>query len=461
MESNGKEQIVVSRALVDASAQGGYRWQSVADTLNFDPARNAQEPDMVFAGVGNVTPWVVWRETNTEGIGHIFAKVAITQSWQSVGRQEACGNSEAACTLNLNPEHNAGRPRIAAGTLSNETSATPWVVFAEQAATGVYEIRVLRLDIGAPTDNTDDRFTPVGGSVNAQCLSQGSFTVQGGGQPDIYFVGHVPHVAWVEGLGSGGQLFVCHLADARPGQERWDLDSISPLNRAATSLASAPSLGSDGNTPYVSWQEGITPTNVLVAHRYPAGPAWGNNYPPNVRNISLIDSATAAALPPDLQAASTGDDASAQARSMPVAITTVANHVNGWEHVQEIQFKLVNGDQIVFLARYVRSENKVYVQDPDHPGVFLPGVTPGAGAPSIPGRFVTLVTPSMSIVNHGAGSAALDIRWMLIFEDATFLQTYTQAINLLSDDGQSTGFFTVGDLFVGHQSFLPTLLNQE
>jgi hypothetical protein len=127
----------------------------------------------------------------------------------------------------------------------------------------------------------------------------------------------------------------------------------------------------------------------------------------------------------------------------------------GWEHIQEIQFKLSNEDHTAFLRRYVASENKVYVEDPDNPGVFLPGVTPGPGAPSVTTRFVTLEAGRMSITAHGAGSAALDIRWVLIFQEPALNQQYVQSLNILYDDGQATGFFDVGRAVGGQELFLP------
>jgi hypothetical protein len=65
----------------------------------------------------------------------------------------------------------------------------------------------------------------------------------------------------------------------------------------------------------------------------------------------------------------------------------------------------------------------------------------------------------MSVVNHGAGSAALDINWVLAFDDETLFQQYTQSLNILYDGGQATGFFEVGSVFVGQGTFLPAIAN--
>ena len=61
----------------------------------------------------------------------------------------------------------------------------------------------------------------------------------------------------------------------------------------------------------------------------------------------------------------------------------------------------------------------------------------------------------VTVTNHGALSAALDITWSLIFEDATFFQHYEQALNIIRDGGEATGFFRVGEVYVGSQRYLP------
>jgi hypothetical protein len=170
--SGGSRQIVASRALANGSAQGGYSWQAVGDPAQFDAARNAVTPDLAFAGASQEIPWIVWQETGGDKPSRIFAARLISDIWQTVGRQENCGSNELACALNLNPQRNAQTPRLTSGRLSNETASTPWVIFAEEN-TGGADIRVMRLDVGAVGDVSDDRFIPVGGSVNRQCLSQG------------------------------------------------------------------------------------------------------------------------------------------------------------------------------------------------------------------------------------------------------------------------------------------------
>ena len=66
----------------------------------------------------------------------------------------------------------------------------------------------------------------------------------------------------------------------------------------------------------------------------------------------------------------------------------------------------------------------------------------------------------MSTTNHGAPSATLDVNWSLIFEDATFFKHYIQAINIVHDGGQETGFFQVGTVYVGSQIHLPIVAGE-
>jgi hypothetical protein len=101
------------------------------------------------------------------------------------------------------------------------------------------------------------------------------------------------------------------------------------------------------------------------------------------------------------------------------------------------------------------------VQDPDNPGTFFVGVTPGPGSPSVPTRFVSLATALMDTATYGDESPTLDVEWALVFQDDAFFNNYTQALNILYDDGQQTGFFQVGDVFVGQQAFLPLVINTE
>src|SRR5262249_4836752 len=110
-------------------------------------------------------------------------------------------------------------------------------------------------------------------------------------------------------------------------------------------------------------------------------------------------------------------------------LTSSCYHVNGWNNITEIQFKLSDASSTIFLAKYVAAENKVYVEDPDPPGTFLPGITPGSGPP-IETANVILDVPHMTIFHPGGASAVLEVKWPLSFKPPTFLKDYVQSINI-------------------------------
>jgi hypothetical protein len=372
-----------------------------------------------------------------------------------VGKQAACAD-ETACALNIDLDQNAISPRLTTGLLSNENVATPWLVFAETAENGHSDIRVMRLDLGGtPADLTDDRFIPVGGSVNRQCLGGSGLAGGSGAQPDILFVGNVPHVAWIETVAGQQRLYVCHLGDVRFGQERWDLDSYFPLNHNLLAVDGVPVLASDGATPYVAWQESGIQAQVYVARRSPATPAWGSNRPPYIRTISWSRDLNYYALSADAVQVT---PQRTNAQTDPLTLTTSCNHAGGWEHIREIQYKVANDEMTAFLGRYVADENKVYVEDPTRPGTFFPGVTPGSGGPVDTANAV-LYTADMVIRNHGPGSPALDIDWIISFKDTTKNQDFAQMINIIYDDSE-TGFFETGLLSFDLRSYLSAVRNQ-
>ncbi len=448
-DATGKQQILVSQAVSDANATGGYTWQAVGSALNVSGQANATQPDIAFAGQ---TAWVTWQERGNTGVGRLFAKRVISDNWQPVGRSVGC-NSGQSCLLNNSAAQDASAPHIATGQLAGETSVTPWLVFTEKSSAGVDEVRVLRLDTTDDLDPANDRFRAVGGAVNQQCLSDSGLSGLGGTQPDIYFVGNVPHIAWIEQQTAGTALYICHLGDARSGQERWDLDSYFPINRNLQTTASAPSLGSDGATPFVAWQESALAPDVFVAYRSPTTPAWGRNYPPFIRTISWSRNLqqavfSTAALEHALQVASS---------TRPLTLTTSCDHAQGWEHIQEIQFKIANPQMTAFLGRYVAAEDKVYVANPNQPGVFLGGVRPGTAVAPIDTVHATLYVHRMQVRQHGLGSPALDIDWVVSFKETTMFLDLKQSINIIYDNGQSTGFFETGLLSFDYRIYLPTV----
>jgi hypothetical protein len=123
------------------------------------------------------------------------------------------------------------------------------------------------------------------------------------------------------------------------------------------------------------------------------------------------------------------------------------------------------------LGKYVAAENKFYVEDPAHPGTFLPPSTPGSGE-QIETANVILDVPRMSAFKPGAGSAVVDMKWVLYFKRPTFFRDYVQSIDIGYSAPPSTrsgaqppqqvniertGFFSVGTASVGQRVMLPII----
>ncbi len=460
---NGKRQIFVSRGATASGANflGGLQWlptgktvAGVGPSLNFNPASDASQPDIVFSGPNNTVPWTIWQEKDTTGqqVTRIFASKAVADGTAEGGFrwdiQPACTGAGQNCALNRNFFRDAMNPRIASGALAEEdqTKPKPWAVWQEFDGAH-WQIFVSRFD--------GTNWLPVGDSLNVNTFDNAS-------TPDIYFVGNTPHVAWIEERGGQKLLFVSHLADARPGQERWDLDAVPyrGINVAAFNPAERPALRGTKTTPMVAWQEdlfyNLNDSSVFEAKRMPDGPAWGRNYPPYIR---IISGTRAVALNNTLPLAA--DKASAAPDMGPVTLVTTCDHVNGWDNITEIQFKLANDEQTVFVGRYVPQANgtgKIYVQDPAHPDQWLGGETPGNGATPISTDYVTLRVDQMSITPHGPGSPAVDIQWVLTFHQPAQLQEYSQFLDIFYKDEQnntvSTDFFNVGSIRVATNTIM-------
>ncbi|MEZ4727253.1 MAG: hypothetical protein R3E79_08985 [Caldilineaceae bacterium] len=194
--------IAVKGAMTDANDQGGVQWESIGDTLALAPGSSAADPDLVFGGAGHHTPWLAWLEADSGGGSFVFAARAVADSGASGGLQwEAVGTVAACVQANCSLTADTGKPgmdvQLTAGALVGEATAKPWLVFAVAVTSNQREIRAMRLDDGdTPADRSDDRFIPAGVAINTQCLGDAGMTSTNGSQPDIFFVGAVPHVAW-------------------------------------------------------------------------------------------------------------------------------------------------------------------------------------------------------------------------------------------------------------------------
>jgi hypothetical protein len=207
-------------------AIGGFCWQQtgiprggVDPSLNVDPSRAGEEPDIAFAGANDGVPWVVWYEVGQSGEldnnEQVFAARAVKDGeaetggfhWEVIGsglsgvldRSGArglgkCAESKAneeQCSLNRNPSANAEKPRVAAGTMNPANPTVPWVAWDEEVA-GRRQVFVSHL-VGS------------GAAAHFELANGGKSLSAGRGdatQPDITFSGNTPYVSWREDVGA-------------------------------------------------------------------------------------------------------------------------------------------------------------------------------------------------------------------------------------------------------------------
>ena len=454
-------QIFVSRGEADAGANGGVRFVptgkligGVGPSLNVDTSRDGIEPDFAFGGANFTVPWVVWYEEGGGRAARVFAAKAVADATAEGGfrwdAQPACGSNERTCALNRNTDRDAEDPKIAFGSLpgQNPAAPTPWVTWEEFDGLST-KVFVSKFD--------GTRWVPVGGALNV-------FSFNNAHSPDLVFVGNVPHVAFVETVGGTDVLIVKHLGDARPGRERWDLDSdpFRGLNSFFLNTSDVPSLAASPTTPYVAWQEDArfgNTTDVFEARRLPEGPAWGSNRPPFIRVISgTLNLAAQKQLP-------LSPDAPDQSANDVIGMTTITSscdHVNGWDGLAEVRVLLSDEMGTYFHGRYVAAEDKVYLEDPDNPGTWLGGIQIGTGSP-IETRHTTLYVDRMTKTSHGPESAALDIEWVIGFKRPLLGKTLVQSLNLLynTESGvEESGPFQVGSLNVAVDQIVLPLISK-
>jgi hypothetical protein len=199
-------------------------------TLNIDPTRDGEAPDIAFTGANDTVAWTVWYEEGATGLSglrsnqQVFAAKIVSDAaadggfhWQAVGSGTAgskqvldtsgaahgfgpCAESQAAedaCSLNRVAGNDAENPRVAAGSLTPGGATVPWVVWEEDIGGGTHAIFVSRL-VGTDHFELFNSGQPISNTVNFAT------------RPDITFSGNVPYISWQEQVGSQLLAFVGH-----------------------------------------------------------------------------------------------------------------------------------------------------------------------------------------------------------------------------------------------------------
>ena len=213
---------------------GGFCWQQVGiervasnhkPSLNVDVTRDGVEPDIAFTGTNDTVPWVVWYEQGGPGLfgvsdQRVFAAKGVADaSADGAFHWVAVGNGTA------------GKAPQVLGTAADGCIAS---LAAEDAC-------ALNKD---PAKNAEDA------RVAAGTMTAGGIAV--------------PWVVWDEDVNGVKQVFVSHLV----GGDHFELvNAGAPISLGAND-STRPDITFSGNTPYVSWRERISGSQVkaFVGH---------------------------------------------------------------------------------------------------------------------------------------------------------------------------------------------------
>jgi hypothetical protein len=295
-------------------AIGGFCWQQTGvprvgtePSLNVDPTRAGEEPDIAFAGINDGVPWVVWYEVGQSGSGldnneQVFAAKAVSDGeganggfhWVVVGNglsgtQDTtgthsfgkCGESqtnEQQCSLNRDPTANAEKPQVAAGTMNPANPTVPWVAWDEEVA-GMKQVFVSHL-VGS------------GATAHFELANDGKPLSAGRGdatQPSIAFSGNTPYVTWREDLGGGSTDAVLgHFASPASFVTDSNETSITPtanadIRQPISSGCIATPFNGDGaacqggalGTPFFLTTQGTTTRGLFATAYEPEAPVSG------------------------------------------------------------------------------------------------------------------------------------------------------------------------------------------
>jgi len=277
-------------------------------TLNIDPTRVAEAPDIAFTGPGDTVPWAVWYEEGASGLGlrgnaMVFAAKAVADPtggaggfhWQAVGSGTAgltetldtsgahgfgpCAETitaESACSLNRVARSAAENPRVAAGTLVPGNPTVPWVVWDESIGSGIHAIFVAHL-VGGDHFELFNNGQPISNTLNDAT------------DPDIAFSRNEPYISWQEDVGGVQKAFLGHFEggavspvfrlDTPTGIAKSAFGLVPGLIPPISSTCTADPASSDGSacpgnaagTPFFLFTDGPAGSQKLFARAYKPG----------------------------------------------------------------------------------------------------------------------------------------------------------------------------------------------
>jgi hypothetical protein len=180
------DMVFASRAIADASGDGGFHWQVV--------------------GLGTAGKTAAQDVLNTSG-AHGIGDCGATQA-----AEQAC-SLDVGSAAGLDPGTGAENPQVTAGTLVQGKPTTPWIAWDESTANGgQHAVFVARLDAAG------DHFDLLN---NGQPISHSGLEST---RPDIVFSHNTPYVSWHENNGTTTSTFVGHF-EGNPANPVFHLDN--------------------------------------------------------------------------------------------------------------------------------------------------------------------------------------------------------------------------------------------
>lgn len=133
------EQKAASAQRIFVRAFKNGAWVTQGQSLNIDPAAEAEAPSIDFAGTGRTVPWDSWYEPSSVfgGVKQIFASrfcaatsaaCTTANSWVPEGQERGSGIP----SLNIHTNKEAENPQVAGGAAVAGKDPVPWVVWQEE-----------------------------------------------------------------------------------------------------------------------------------------------------------------------------------------------------------------------------------------------------------------------------------------------------------------------------------------